>query len=143
MSVAPDQNNLIAVNVKGTLYGFLFNEKELARKMAENVVDKYGGEEVYVPNIRDLTFSLADRENISFADVKDIKFTLLGTPKIIWKVDEDELVADLLDKKKKDLNQILLRYPSVDSAALVLRPFWKTSFPAESEKIEIVVNYPK
>ncbi|HCY17587.1 MAG: hypothetical protein UR70_C0012G0015 [Candidatus Nomurabacteria bacterium GW2011_GWB1_35_20] len=139
----PDKDNQVSVNIKGTLYGFIFNEKKLTAKIAQDIIDKYDGSEIYIPNIRDLTFSFTDKENISFADVKNIGFTLSGIPKIVYKVNEEKFTADLLNKKKKDFNQILAQYPNISSAELIFRPFWKASFPEKSESIEIIVNYPK
>jgi hypothetical protein len=143
VSFVSDKNNAVLANVKGTLYGFLFDEKKLTRKIAEDIIEKYDGNEVYMPNIRDLTFSLFDKENVSFADVKSINFTLSGTPKIIWKVDETKFTNDILGKKKSEFNLILAQYPNIDTAVLVLRPFWKSSFPDKSKNIQIIVNYPK
>lgn len=143
VTFTPNKDSTVLVNTKGTLYGFLFDEKKLTKEIAEDIIDEYNGSEVYIPNIRDLVFSLTDKENISFADVKNIDFTLSGTPKIIWKIDEIKFTADLLSKKKSDFNQVLVQYPNIDSAVLVIRPFWKTSFPEKGENIEIIVNYPK
>ena len=143
VSFVPSDNNMVTVDIKGTLYGFLLNEQKLTKKIAQDIIDKYDDSDVYIPNIRDLTFSLADKENVSFADVKDINFNLTGTPKIIWKIDEEKFVADLLGKKKSDFNQILTGYPSIDTAVLVIRPFWKTTFPDVSKTIDVIVNYPK
>jgi hypothetical protein len=142
-SFIPDKDNTVIVNVKGTLYGLLFDEQKLTKKIAQDTIDKYDGSEVYIPNIRDMVFTLADKGSISFADVKTINFTLTGTPKIVWRVDEAKFTADLLGKKKTDFNQILAQYPNIDSAVLVIRPFWKSSFPDKSKSIQIIVNYPK
>ncbi|MFA5936644.1 MAG: hypothetical protein WC822_02060 [Candidatus Paceibacterota bacterium] len=139
----PNKDNTMSVNMKGTLYGFLFDEQKLVKKIAEDVVEKYNGEEIYIPNIKDLVFSLSDKENVSFGDVKSINFNLSGSPKIIWKVDENKFITDILNKKKKDFNQILSQYPSISSADLVIRPFWKSSFPEKSKNIEVIVNYPE
>ncbi|OIO29444.1 hypothetical protein COX93_02380 [Candidatus Nomurabacteria bacterium CG_4_10_14_0_2_um_filter_30_12] len=139
----PGKDNMITVNVKGTLYGFLFDEKKLTKKIGEDIIDKYDGGDIYIPNIRDLAFSFSDKEDISSADIKSISFTLSGAPRIIWKVDEAKFVTDVLNKKKKYFNQILLQYPNIDSAELVIRPFWKSSFPEKSKSIEVIVNYPK
>jgi len=138
----PSENNMVLVNIKSTLYGFLFDEKKLAKVIAQDVVEGYDNEEIYVPNIRDLSFSLSNKESISFVDVKNISFNLSGVPKVIWRVDETKFVIDLLGKKKKDFNQVLLQYNNIDSAELVLRPFWKASFPEESKDIDVIVNYP-
>ena len=143
VSFTPDKENTISVNVKGTLYGFLFDEKKLTTEIAQDIIDKYDESEVYMPNIRNLTFSLSDKENISFADVKSVNFSLSGTPKIIWKVDEAKFIRGILGKKKSDFNQILSQYPNIDSAVLVIRPFWKTSFPDKSKNIQVIVNYQK
>ncbi len=143
VSFTPDKDGKTVVNIKGSLYGFLFDEKKLATKIAQDVIDKYDGSEVYIPNVRDLTFSLSDKENISFADIKNINFNLTGTPKIIWKVNEKKFVADLLNKNKSDFNDVLIQYPSIDSTQLVIRPFWKSTFPEKSSNIEVIVNYPK
>lgn len=143
ITYTPDADNKVLVKVKGNLYGFIFDQNKLSQKIAQDVVDKYAGESIYIPNIKDLDFALVDKASISFADVKSINFTLTGIPKIIWKVDEAKFVDDVLGKKKTEFNQILAKYGSIDSAELVLRPFWKSSFPEKSKSIKIVVNYPK
>jgi len=142
ISFVPEKDNFISVSLKGTFLGFIFDEKKLTKEIVETVVDDYNGSEVYIPNIKNLSFVLNDKENISFAEAKSIKFTLTGKPEIIWKVDESKLVNNILGRKKKDFNQILSQFVSVDSAELVLRPFWKTHFPEQSKNIEMIVNYP-
>lgn len=143
ISIIPNKDSTVSVNVKGTLYGFLFDEKKLTKKIAESNIENYISEEIYIPSIKDFRFSLVDKENISFADVKNISFNLSGTSKVIWVVDKAKFISGILGKKKKDFNQILLQYPSIGSAELVLRPFWKASFPEKSKSIEVIVNYPK
>ena len=90
-----------------------------------------------------MTFTLAEKETTSFADVTSINFSLSGTPKVIWKIDQTKFTNDLLGKSKSEFNQILSQYPNIDTAELVLRPFWKRSFPGESKSIQVIVNYPQ
>ena len=136
-------NSLVPISLKGTLYGFLFEEKKLTKKIAEDVIDKYDGSDVYIANMKDLSFSLIDKENISFSDVKNINFTLSGASKMVWNFDVDKLINELLDKKKKDFNSILSKYPNVISSNLNLKPFWRRSFPNKIQNIKVIVNYPK
>jgi len=143
IDVSPSLDNTVPIKLKGTLYGFLFDEQKLSKKIAEDNIKKYDGSEVFIPNIRNLTFSFPERDNISFGDVKNINFNLSGAIKIVWKLDIDKLVADLLGKSKKDFNQILFQYPNIDSADLTINPFWKRSFPDKTKDIKIIVNYPK
>jgi hypothetical protein len=137
------EDNVLSLKLKGTLYGLLFNEEKLTKKIAENNIEKYDENAVYLPNIRDLKFSLTNKDSASLADVKNISFNLSGNTKIVWKFDTDKLLADLLGKSKKDFNQILLQYPDIDSADLVVSPIWKNSIPSKTKNIKIIVNYPK
>lgn len=134
-----DQSSVV---VKGTLYGFLFDEKKLTSKIVEANIDKYAGSEVYISKIRDLSFNFENKENISFGDVKNINFTLTGNVKVVWKVDTTKLTEDLLGSSKEDFNNILSKYLNISSADLVLRPVWKSSLPTKKEKISILINYP-
>ncbi len=131
----------VPITVKGTLYGFLFEEAELAKKIVSTAVSD-DESEVFVSNLRDLTFSLVNRDSSS-ANVSTINFSLTGTPKVVWKFDTDQLAKELLGKKKSDFNQILSEYPNIESADLILRPFWKRSFPSELKNIEVTANYPE
>ncbi len=137
------KDNMFPVKVKGTLYGFLFDEEKLSKKIVADNIKEFDGSSVYLTNIRDLTFSLINKDNISFEDVKNISFSLKGSTKIVWKLDENKLKNDLLGKSKKDFTQILLQYPNVDSADLVISPFWKMSLPDKTKDIKVIVNYPK
>ncbi|MEI6580654.1 MAG: hypothetical protein WCO07_00610 [bacterium] len=133
----------ITLTVKGTLYGFVFNEKKLTDKIVKYLIPDYDGSEVYISNIKDLTFELSNKESMAFASVTDINFNIYGVPKIVYKLDGTKLATSLAGKSKKDFNQILSQYPNIDSASSVIRPVWKSSFPDKSNKIKITINYPK
>jgi hypothetical protein len=135
-------DNTLPIEVKGTLYGFIFNEAELTKKIAEDSVTAYDDSDVYIPNIRELTFSLSNSQ-LPFSSVENINFTLSGPAKVVWKFDTAKLAGDLLGTSKKDFNGILSQYPNVTSANLSLSPFWARTLPSKSKDIKINVNYPK
>ncbi len=140
--------NLI-ITLKGTLYGFLFNEQKLTKKIAIDNIDKYDGSDVYISNIKDLIFSLSapagivNKDNVLFDNIENIDFNLSGPAKIVWKLDENKFIDDLLGKSKKDFNQVLSQYPNIESAILKLRFPWMQSVPNKKEDVKIIVNYPK
>ncbi len=143
IDLASYKENTLPVTLKGTLYGFLFNEKNLTQKIAkDNITDYDDTASVYIPNIKDLTFALTD-QNISFADVQNINFTLTGTAKVVWKFDGEAFKQVILGKAKSDFNQILSEYKNVDSAQLTLSPFWVRTIPDTLKDIDVTVNYPK
>ncbi len=135
-------DKMLPVKLRGTLYGIIFDEQKISKKIAEDKVLNYDGGDIYIPKIRDLTFFLFSKDSDSFGSVKNIEFNLSGPAKIVWKFDQAKLAGELLGKSKKDFNQILSLYPNVLSAELKLSPFWKMSFPKKTEQIEIIVNYP-
>jgi hypothetical protein len=137
----PDKT--MTLTLKGTLYGILFNEQKLTKKLAESSVPKYDGSEVYVPNIRDLKFSLSGAGDVPFADLKNINFNLSGSAKFVWKVDEGGLTQVLLGQPKKDFADILSKYENIESASLKINPPWRSSIPEKTEEVKIIVNYPK
>ncbi len=136
----PDHS--ITMTEKGTLYGFLFNEQKLTKKIAESNITKYDGSEIYIKDIRDLNFTLTNKDSVSFADAGVINFNLAGPAKVIWKIDVIKFGRDMLGRSKKDFLHVLAGYPSIDSAVLKLRFPWMQSVPAKSKDIDIIVNYP-
>ncbi len=143
IDISSTKENVLSFKLKGTLYGFLFNETKLTKKIAEDSIEKNDISPVYVFNIRDLKFSLSGKDNVNYPDVKKIDFNLSGETKIVWKLDTDRLIADLLGKNKKEFNQILLKYPNIDFAGLVVSPVWRSSIPDKIKNINININYPK
>ena len=148
ISLTSDQNNNFTITLKGTLFGFLLNEQKLTQKIVQDNIDKYDGSDAYIPNIKNLVFSLSaqaglsDKESITVGNFQKIDFNLSGVAKIVWRLDESRLITDLLGKSKKNFNQILSQYSNIDSADLTVSPFWKTSLPDKAKDIKVIVNYP-
>ena len=138
----PATDGSVTLNMKGTLYGFVLDEKKLTDQIVTFLLPD-NKDDVYISNLNDLTFSLSNKESISFADANTINFNIYGVPKIVYRVDGTKLATDLSGKDKKDFNQILLQYPNIDSAEMAIRPIWKSSFPDKIDKIKIIINYPK
>ena len=133
----------VVLTLPGTLYGIIFDEQKLTQKIVKDNVENYDNSDVYIPNIKDLTFSLTDKDNILFDSVRNINFNLSGPAKIVWKLDIEKFTADLLNKPKKDFNQILLQYPNIDSALVKLSPPWIPSLPSKIKNIKVTVDYTK
>jgi len=149
-----DEENMIpagtpgnfTISIKGTFDGILFNKEKLTKEVVKAFSDANSGTDVtnvYVSNIESLSISSFDQNLVTLDSMKDITFNLSGTAKIVWKIDADKLVADLLGKSKKDFTQILSAYPDIDSAVLSIKPVWKNSFPDKIGKIKVIINYPK
>lgn len=137
-----ENSGTMLYTMKGTLYGFLFNETKLTKEIAKVSIDNYDNSEVYISNVKDLVFSL-NGNNIDFSQIDKILFNLSGTTKIIYQFNSEDLITKLLGKDKKDFNSILSEYLNIESASSVIKPAWKSSFPNKEKDIKIIVNYPE
>ncbi|MGH7249611.1 MAG: hypothetical protein ACREGC_01420, partial [Minisyncoccia bacterium] len=108
------ENGSVPITVKGTMYGLIFNEQSLTKKIAGDNLDGYDGSDIYISNIDGLKFSMANAGDVSFSDLSDINFNLSGPAKIVWRLDVDKFTADLLGRSKNDFNKILSNYPNID-----------------------------
>ncbi|MBI2631228.1 hypothetical protein HYW73_03395 [Candidatus Nomurabacteria bacterium] len=133
----------MTLTLKGTLYGILFSEDRLTKKIAESAAAKYDGNDVYIPNIRNLKFSLFSQNDHSFENMKSINFNLSGPVKIVWKLDTKKFTDYLLGKPKKDFVSILSEYENIESASLKINPPWRKSIPEKTEDVKIILNYPE
>jgi len=131
------------ITLKGTIYGILFNEEKLTKKIAEDNIKDYDGVDTYIPDITDLIFTLSNKADIPFEDLEKIDFSLFGEAKIVSKLDEDKFISDLLGISKKNFVQVLSQYPHIESAILKLRFPWMQSIPDKMENVKVIVNYPE
>jgi hypothetical protein len=143
VEITSPEKGVVDLKLKGTLYGILFNIDKITKSITKNNISDHDSTDVYIHNIKDLVFTLSNKDAVSFTDVKNINFALSGDTKVVYKVDGDSLIKDLLDKSKKDFNNILLNYPNIESADLVVSPIWRMSLPDKKEDIKVIINYPE
>ena len=71
-----------------------------------------------------------------------IGFNLSGPVKIVWTIDKDKIISELLGRNKSDFDSLMTRNGNIESATSVIKPVWRSSFPDKINKIEVIVNYP-
>ncbi len=126
----------VQLNERATFHGFIFNRAALAQqisKKAQGTVPEPGD----VLGVENLNFILKDSINATTSKVTSLAFSLQGTSTLVASVDTAKLQKDLVGKPRKSLNAILTAYPGVAKAEVIMRPFWKTTFPEKPEDITI------
>jgi len=88
-----------------------------------------------------MTFALKDRDKIVPTEAKDISFAFSGTPSIVWSIDTGKIIDSLLGKSKKEFRSILAGFPNIDSAEVVLKPFWRTTFPNKASDLTVKTSF--
>lgn len=132
-------DNLATIKEQGVLRVPIFKESELAAFLASKSVPGYEGLPVRLEDYKSLAFQYTTPTTTvsDISTVSELPFMLNGNAKIIWEFNENELKADLLGVEKTAISQILGKYPAIESAEAVVRPFWKTSFPREMREITV------
>jgi hypothetical protein len=81
----------------------------------------------------------ADTKNLFLAiDEKEIRIT--GATPLTYITDVEKLKKDFSDKKRSDVSSIIDSYNSLEEAVAALKPFWKSKFPSDPSKIEVIIN---
>ncbi|MBU4536730.1 hypothetical protein KJ603_01670 [Patescibacteria group bacterium] len=133
-----DLDDGVGVEQKGIVYAAIFNKNNLSKYIAENVIDGYDGADLIISNLEELNFEIKNKADVSPWVEGRFVFSLKGECYFEWLFDEEALKNDFVGKAKDTTNEILARYPSIDSAEVVIKPFWKNSFPRSTGKIEII-----
>lgn len=129
--------NSATVNLRGNLYGIMFKKADLATKLASKKVTFNATDPVEFISYDGLKLSFSGTSPADLLSLNKIGFKVEGSALLVWRTDEVALKTDLLGKKKSEAVNILKNYPTISSADVTIRPFWKGSFPTVSEKVAI------
>jgi len=127
----------VEVVEKAILYGVLFNKEKFASHIAKNTIALFDDESVEISDINTLAVTVSDKDTARPWEDEEFEFTVGGNTHIVWTFDERKLKEDLAGRAKAALTTVLSGYPSIEQAEVVLRPFWKRSFPDNIDKIRI------
>lgn len=129
----------VAVGEKARLTAFFVKRNELAKMIAKNSLGAFDGVGVNVSDADTLVFKLKDSDEIRATSLGPITFSLKGAATAVWQFDENKLKTELVGKNKSDLPSIIVKYPSIIKASVIIKPFWKSEFPQSTSKIKITV----
>lgn len=136
----PDEESNGQVNIKekAMLYGVLFKQEAFAKFIARNTIAGFEGEKVEVTDPSTLKFNILEKNKIEPWISEEFSFKLSGKAHIVWNFESNQLKEDLAGKSKGALKTVLTGYPNIDEARIVLRPFWRQTFPDKIEDIKII-----
>lgn len=124
-------------NLRGNLEGAMFKEDDLITHISREKAGLSPGDIAEILDIDSINFAFASTSAVNPLLGDTLSFTASGSAVVLWRTDETALKADLLGRKKSELNAVLNNYPNIVEASATVRPFWKTSFPSGGEDIVI------
>lgn len=133
------QGSTVQVNERGTLTALMFNKNKLAQYVASAVSSEFASSSSSISNLSSLGFAMQNKTSFNPALDSSFTFTLTGPVSFLSQVDTAKFASDIAGKPKSSLPSVLVNYPSIERAEVVLRPFWKRSFPSNPKDITIDV----
>lgn len=136
-SIEEGEGDIAKLLVRGELFGILFNKKEFADKIAEDVFPEFG-ESAEIVNWDDLSFSLNESTKI-YEGLEEFKFIIAGDIRIIKDIAKSDIINDLSGESRKATEDILIKHSGIREAEINISPFWLRSFPGNEDRIKINV----
>ena len=132
-----DKGGKVEIREMATFYGMLFDKQQLAEFIAANTIAGFENSPVEINDISTITLRIENKETLRPWEGDVIPITLSGTAHLVWLFDEEKLKGDLAGRTKEALPTILSGYQSIERAKVILRPFWKRTFPDNVSKINV------
>lgn len=140
LSAPSAATGMVDVKEQGTITAVVFPNAALAKAIASSTSGVgYRGEPLMLNSFNNLLLATADMPS---SDSETFSFTIAGTASLIYTVDSSRIAAAVAGKPRSAAEVALSNYPEVKGAIIILRPFWRQTFPQDPSAISIVINNP-
>jgi len=130
----------VQINERGTIKAIIFDKRTFYNQLATEGLTEMNTGNVYISNPENLIVTLSNKDAVTSTFSEDISFSVAGNSQFVWEVDKEKIKQDLAGKARKNLGSVLSTYQAVDTATVMLSPFWKRSFPKNPDKIIVKVQ---
>ncbi|MDP2652343.1 MAG: hypothetical protein Q8O94_04350, partial [bacterium] len=128
----------VEVKEQGTITAVVFPNAALAKAIASSITNLgYQGEPLTLSSTDDLLLAAAD--GIPSTDAETFSFTIAGTAPLTYTVDSARIAAAVAGETRSAAEVALTNYPEVKRAIIILRPFWRQTFPQDPSSISVVI----
>ncbi len=131
---------MVDVKEQGTITAVVFPNAALAKAVAQSISGlNYQGEPLLLTPASNLVLAAP---SLPEANAASFTFTLSGTASLLYTVDPTRIAAAIAGKTRSAAEVALTNYPEVKRAVIILRPFWRQSFPQDPSTITVVETNP-
>lgn len=132
----------VEVKEQGTATAIVFPNALIAKAIAGSVAGfGYQNEPMTLTGTDQLT--LVPTSAFPTADSQSFSFTLAGTAPLMYTVDPTRIAAAVSGKTRQAAEVALTNYPEVKRAVIILRPFWRQTFPQDPASVSVVIDNPQ
>ncbi len=128
----------VDIKEQGTMTAIIFPNAALAKAVASSIVGiGYHGEPLTLSSTDNLVFKAGN--GMQDPEASSLPFILTGTASLTYTVDPARIAAAVSGKTRSAAEVALTNYPEVKRAIIILRPFWRQTFPQDPSSISIVM----
>jgi len=136
-SAPSSTTGMVEVKEQGTVTAVVFPNTALAGAIASSVAGLgYHGEPLTLVSTENLLLAAVSMPDPS---ANTFSFTVAGTASLVYSVDPSRISAAVAGKTRSAAEVALTNYLEVKRAVIVLRPFWRQTFPQDPSSISVVV----
>lgn len=139
-SVPSSVTGQVDLKEQGTALAVVFPNAALAKTVASSVPGiGYQGEPLNILSADELRARIT---SVPDPDATSFQFGLSGTASLVYTVDPARIAAAVAGKTRSEAEVALTNYPEVKRAVIVLRPFWRKTFPQDPASLSVTVETP-
>ena len=127
----------VDVREQGTVTAIVFPNAALASAIAKSV-SALGYRDESVTLVSTDKLLLTAGTDALDAEVSSYSFILSGTFSLVYGIDQARIAAAIAGKTSSAAEVALSSYPEVKRAIIILRPFWRQTFPQDPASISVV-----
>ncbi|MBP6884235.1 MAG: hypothetical protein KBC17_00240 [Candidatus Pacebacteria bacterium] len=142
VQVSYSKESEVPVVLNGSLTVYLLKQDTLIRALALQSISQYKDEPVSIPKLASLSLLPKSGSVLSEDDNAPFQFSLNGKADILWILSPENIQRLLVSRKKSDFEALIATFSGVDKAQVVLKPFWKRSFPKNIDRIKVTITNP-
>lgn len=129
----------VDVRVRGSAQAVVFPNHALAKAIAYLSVGSYTGQPLSITDASRLLLTPSEGAQAPVG-AETFTFSLSGQATLVWDIDQDRIAGAVAGKTRDSAQVVLSGFPEIDTARLILRPFWSSTFPEDPAKITVDVK---
>lgn len=123
------EGDSVVLSLTAKVDAYSFVKKDFSNFVGQNSIQGASTTDLFSVNTTNLLFGI---------DKEEIRVT--GSTLITYITDIEKLKKDFSGKKRSAASSIIDSYNSLEGAVATLKPFWKSKFPSDPSKIEVIIN---
>lgn len=130
-------NETLTLKKKADFVGVLVDSKKFSSYLAKKLIPGYGGEDIMIDNISDLTFEYDTSTTNLNVNTNNLSIKIKGKPHFVYGYDAEKLKTDLMGLSRESFASVIATYPGIEKGNSKIEPFWRSKFPTDLSKITI------